>query len=49
MEVNWVVYLFMDLFQELQLLLQGLSSVLCVNVGQGLIIKILQRQNEYSI
>ena len=47
-QMDWAVYLFVDLFKEFQLLLQGLSPVLCVNVGQSLIIKILQRENKYT-
>ena len=37
-------YLFVDLLHELHLLLQGLSAVLGVQVGQGLIVQVLKNK-----
>lgn len=45
---HFSAYLFMDLLQEFNLLLQGLSSVFGVEVGKGFVVQVLEKSKWFK-
>lgn len=45
---HFSTYLFMDLLQEFNLFLQGLSSVFGVEVGKGFVVQVLEKSKWFK-